>query len=75
MKPLEIIGSAVGVIIFALGFIGYTMSFIKLLSLDFEKPYRAEAIYTIGIFTGTAVVIGYLDIEDNPVVETKTVVE
>jgi hypothetical protein len=43
--------------------LGYIMNIVKLASCDFERPYKAEVIRTVGIFTGpVGSVIGYLDV-------------
>jgi len=36
----------------------------KMCTCNWEPVGKAEAVYTIGTFTGLGVVIGYLDIED-----------
>ena len=36
----------------------------KAVSCNWEPVGKAEAVYTIGCFTGTAVVIAWIDIED-----------
>ena len=44
--------------------IGYVMNIIKLVNNDFEEPYKAEVIRTIGVFTGpVGSVIGYMEFE------------
>lgn len=36
----------------------------KMCTCNWEPVGKAEAVYTIGTFTGLGIVIGYLDIED-----------
>ena len=45
--------------------IGEIKCVIKAIKCNWEPVGKAEAIYTIGVFTGAGAVIGYLDIEDN----------
>lgn len=47
-----------------LAFSGWVKCIIKLTKCDFEAPYKAEAIYATGVFTGTGVVIGWINIDD-----------
>ncbi len=44
--------------------IGWGLNVYKLTQLDFEKPYRAEAIRGVGLFPLLGPIIGYIDIED-----------
>ena len=53
-------------IIFILGGIGWIKDIIHLTECDFEAPYRAEAIYGIGLIPVFGAVIGWIDIEDGP---------
>jgi len=41
--------------------IGYGLGIYRLASCDFEAPYKAEAIYAIGLFSGANVVLGWFD--------------
>lgn len=45
--------------------IGWIMNIGKLVACDFEGPYKAEIIRTVGVFAFPAgIVIGYMTIED-----------
>ena len=39
---------------------------VRFVPCDFKAPYKAEAIYGIGIVTGLGGVIGYINIPDVP---------
>lgn len=43
---------------------GYVSNIIKLTRCDFEAPYKAEVIRTIGLLPPVGVIIGYVTIED-----------
>jgi len=45
-------------------FTGWTMNLIKLIDCDFEAPYKAEAIHTIGLIPPIGMITGWMDIED-----------
>ena len=36
----------------------------RLATCDFEPSYKAEAIYTLGVFTPTCLVTAWMDLED-----------
>lgn len=36
----------------------------KMITCNWEPIGKAEIVYTIGVFTGAGVIIGYLNIED-----------
>jgi hypothetical protein len=40
---------------------GYIMCVIKLIDCDFEAPYKAETLYTIGSFTGLGGILGWFN--------------
>ncbi|MDK9709202.1 MAG: hypothetical protein OEL83_19335 [Desulforhopalus sp.] len=44
-----------------LGVVGYGKNFIKLISCDFEAPYKAEIIHGIGIVPAVGGITGWLD--------------
>jgi len=46
--------------------IGYIMSIVRLCKCDFKAPWKAEIIYSVGLATGFAGVIGYIPIDDTP---------
>lgn len=54
------------VVIGVIGLIGWGMNIVKLIQCDFDAPYRAEAIRTIGIIPPVGAITGYLTIDDNP---------
>lgn len=43
---------------------GEVKCIIKMVNCNWDPIGKAEIIYTIGVVTGTGVVIGYLDIKD-----------
>ena len=48
-----------------LGIFGYCANVYKVFGTDFESPYKAEVIRTVGIFVPpVGVIAGYLTIED-----------
>lgn len=49
------------ILIPALALFGWVWGLVRFVSADFEPPYRAEAIYAIGIPTGLNAVLGYFD--------------
>ena len=51
-------------LIWVLGIIGEIMCIVKMLRCNWEPIGKSEIIYTIGTFTATGAIIGYLDIED-----------
>lgn len=44
--------------------IGEIKCVIKMINCNWEPIGKAEAIYTIGTFTGLGAIIGYINIED-----------
>ena len=42
--------------------VGYVFNIVKLSECDFEKPYKAEVIHSIGIIPIIGVVTGWLDL-------------
>lgn len=40
---------------------------VRLCKCDFEAPYKAEAIYALGVFTPTCVVTAFMDLDDGKV--------
>ena len=57
------------VMVFVFGIIPYVMNVVRLVSCDFKAPYKAEAVYGIGLFTPTYLITGFMSIDDG--VETK----
>lgn len=49
-----------------LAIIGEVKCIVKFVQCDFKAPYKAEVIYGVGIITGLGVVVGWIDINDNP---------
>ena len=52
-------------LILLLGLIGEVRCFIKMVNCNWEPIGKAEIFYTAGFFTGTGVIIGWMDIKDN----------
>lgn len=46
---------------------GYIACIVKVCTCDWQAPYKAEVVYTIGVVTGTGIIIGYLNIADGVV--------
>ena len=42
--------------------VGWVKNLIKLVDCDFEAPYKAEAIHTLGIIPPVGMVTGWLDV-------------
>jgi len=42
--------------------LGWCMDLYKLVHCDFQAPYEAEVIYSVGAVTGLGAVIGYMDL-------------
>ena len=56
-----------GIILIVVILGGWPQAVYKLCTSDFEAPYKREAVYAIGVFVPpTALVIGWLNIEDKP---------
>jgi hypothetical protein len=61
-KGFTLLELIICIVIFFAG-LGYILNIVKLVDCDFERPYKAEVIRTIGIFTGpVGSVLGYLDV-------------
>lgn len=39
--------------------VGYVSCIIKFFLCDFESPYKGEALYGIGVFTGLGIILGW----------------
>lgn len=52
------------VLLYILAFLGWGQSFYKMVSCNWEPIGKAEILYTIGTFTATGAIIGWIDIED-----------
>ena len=51
--------------ILVFGCLGWFIYVYRLTQCDFEAPYKAEAIRTVGIFAApVGCIVGYIDIED-----------
>lgn len=61
-KGYATIVSLVILIIFVVGFVGWVKNIIKLSNCDFEKPYKAEIIHSVGLVPVVGAVTGWLDI-------------
>ena len=44
--------------------VGWVKNLIKLSELNFEPPYKAEVIHTVGLIPPVGAVTGWLTIED-----------
>jgi len=53
-----------GIIIVIVAINGWGMNLYKLCKTDFESPYKAEVIRTIGLTPPIGAIIGYITIED-----------
>jgi len=54
----------IGTIILLLSIVGEVKCVYKMFTCNWDPVGKAEAIYTIGTFTGFGCVIGYIDIKD-----------
>jgi len=43
-------------------FTGWTKNIVKLSECDFESPYKAEVIHTVGLIPLVGMVTGWLDV-------------
>lgn len=50
------------VIVSIVGAVGWVKNIIKLSECDFESPYKAEVIHTVGLFPIVGAVVGYMEI-------------
>ena len=48
--------------VFAFCVVGWIQNIIKLSECDFEAPYKAEVIHTIGILPPVGIFTGWLDL-------------
>lgn len=67
---MKYIGAIVAIIIIfgviLLGPIGYISNIVKLVRLDFNQPYKAEVIRSLGVVVAPlGVITGFIHIEDN----------
>jgi len=51
------------------GVVGWVKNIIKLTDCDFEAPYKAEVVYTVGLFPAIGAITGWIDVEDGVKVE------
>jgi len=58
-KSIILVAALYGALIF-----GELRCIYKMCTCNWEPIGKAEAVYTIGTFTGTGVIIGYLNVED-----------
>lgn len=63
MKTL-IIMNFLDVVLILAAFGGWISCIVKTANCNWNPIDKAEAIYTLGIFTGAGAIIGYIDIED-----------
>ena len=64
MTSSSIFTLVVGIVMIA-GFVGWVQNIFGLVGADFEKPYKAEAIRTIGVFIPpVGAVVGYVTFEE-----------
>jgi len=56
--------SIVIIALYIVAIFGWCRCIYKAVSCNWEPVGKAEIIYTVGIFTGTGVIIGYIDIKD-----------
>lgn len=54
------------IVIGVIGLIGWAMNIVKLIQCDFDAPYKAEVIRTVGLIPPVGAITGYLTINDNP---------
>ena len=57
-----LIGLILVAVIIVGGITGWIKNIIKLSDCDFEAPYRAEVIHTIGIIPPVGAITGWLDL-------------
>jgi hypothetical protein len=51
------------IVIFCL--IGEVLCIFKMIRCNWEPVGKAEIVYTVGVFTGTGAIVGWINIEDN----------
>ena len=64
-KGFTVIELVVGIILLAVvipGGVGWVKNITKLAQCDFEAPYKAEAIHTIGIIPPIGAITGWMDL-------------
>lgn len=42
--------------------VGWVKNIVKLSNCDFEAPYKAEVVHTIGIFPPVGMITGWMDL-------------
>lgn len=60
----SVVGGLIVVALFIAGTVGWGKCVYKTCQCNWEPIGKAEIFYTIGSFTGTGAIIGYIDIED-----------
>jgi hypothetical protein len=50
------------IVIFCL--IGEVLCIFKMIRCNWEPVGKAEIVYTVGVFTGTGAIVGWINIED-----------
>lgn len=61
----DILGKFITIALFLALLFGYANNLLMLVSLDFDKPYKAEAIRTLGVFVPpVGVICGYVTFEE-----------
>lgn len=46
------------------GVVGYIMNIVKFEQLDFEEPYKAEVVRTVGLIPIVGIFTGYMTFEE-----------
>jgi hypothetical protein len=59
-----IVAIVIWVAFFIAALVGEVKCIIKMVNCNWEPIGKAEIFYTVGTFTGTGAIIGYLDIKD-----------
>lgn len=54
----------INILIILVSLVGWVKNFIKFINCDFNLPYRAEVIYSLGLIPVVGVVTGWLNIKD-----------
>lgn len=59
MKKIIFVG-----LLWILAIIGEVRCIYKMVTCNWDPIGKSEILYTVGVFTGTGAIIGYLNIED-----------
>lgn len=60
----DVVAEIISFVIGGILLIGWIINLAGFFGLNFESPYRAEAIRGIGVFTPIGSILGYIDIND-----------